>query len=241
MEVVAVTYPPIPALAPAVRTTRRTPASLRRLVRGAETDAPWVRPALLVLLAATAVLYLWDLSASGWANSFYAAAVQAGTKSWKAVFFGSSDASNFITVDKPPASLWVMEASARIFGLNSWSLLVPQALEGVASVALLYATVRRWFGAAAGLLAGLVLATTPIAAVMFRYDNPDSLLVLLLLVATYATVRALEHARTGWLVLAGVAVGFGFLAKELQALLVVPALGGAYLLAAPTSLGRRLW
>ena len=84
---------------------------------------------------------------SGWANSFYAAAVQAGTKSWKAFFFGSSDASNFITVDKPPAALWVMELSARIFGLSSWSMLVPQALEGVAAVGLLYATVRRWFGA----------------------------------------------------------------------------------------------
>ena len=97
-------------------------------------DARWVRPALLGLLAATAVLYLWDLGASGWANSFYSAAVQAGTKSWKAMFFGSSDAANFITVDKPPASLWVMEISARLFGVNSWSILVPQALEGVAAV-----------------------------------------------------------------------------------------------------------
>ncbi len=91
-----------------------------------------------MLLVATAFLYLWDLGASGWANSFYSAAVQAGTKSWKAFFFGSSDSSNFITVDKPPAFLWPMEISARIFGLNSWSMLVPQALEGVATVALVY-------------------------------------------------------------------------------------------------------
>ena len=98
--------------------------------------------------SATAVLYLWDLGANGWANSFYSAAVQAGTKSWKAMFFGSSDSSNFITVDKPPAFLWPMEISARIFGLNSWSMLVPQALEGVATVGLVYLSVRRWFSAA---------------------------------------------------------------------------------------------
>jgi 4-amino-4-deoxy-L-arabinose transferase-like glycosyltransferase len=132
-----------------------------------------VRPELIGLLGLTATLYLVGLGDSGWANSFYAAAVQAATKSWKAFFFGSSDASNFITVDKPPASLWVMDLSARLFGLSSWSILVPQALEGVAAVGLLYATVRRWFGPAAGLLAGGVLALTPVAVLMFRYDNPE--------------------------------------------------------------------
>jgi 4-amino-4-deoxy-L-arabinose transferase-like glycosyltransferase len=236
----SVTFPADTTVAPPPLPAVGAPSKLRSLVRGAETDAPWVRPALLALLVATAVLYLWGLEASGWANSFYAAAVQAGTKSWKAMFFGSLDASNFITVDKPPASLWVMEISARVFGLNSWSLLVPQALEGVAAVGVLYLTVRRWFGATAGLVAGLVVATTPIAAVMFRFDNPDSLLVLLILLATYATVRALEGARTSWLVLAGLLVGFGFITKELQALLVVPALGAVYLFAAPTTLRRRI-
>src|SRR6476660_3705911 len=116
------------------------------------------RTGLLALLAATAVLYLWGLGASGYANEFYAAAVQAGTRSWKAFFFGSIDSANFITVDKPPASLWPMEISGRIFGFNSWSMLAPQALMGVLSVWLLYATVRRWFGATAGLLAGALLA-----------------------------------------------------------------------------------
>src|SRR5277367_4974214 len=147
------------------------PGVLRRVVRGRVDDPAWVRPSLLLLLVATAVAYLWALGDSGWANSFYAAAVQAGSKSWKAFFFGSSDASNFITVDKAPASLWVMEISARIFGLNSWSILVPQALEGVASVGLLYATVRRWFKPSAALIAGAVLALTPVAALMFRYNN----------------------------------------------------------------------
>ena len=213
---------------------------VHRVWRGRPDDPAWVRPALLTLLAGTAVLYIWGLGASGWANSFYSAAVQAGSKSWKAFFFGSSDAANFITVDKPPASLWVMEISARIFGLNSWSILVPQALEGVASVAVLYAAVRRSFRPGAALLAGLVLATTPVAALMFRYNNPDALLVLLLTVAAYATVRALERANTWWLVLAMGAVGTGFITKMLQAFLVVPAIGLVYLLAAPTSLRRRI-
>src|SRR6185437_1134159 len=145
---------------------------LGRFLRGKESDAAWVRPALLALLVGTAVLYLWDLGANGWANSFYSAAVQAGSKSWKAFFFGSSDASNFITVDKPPASLWPMEVSARIFGVHSWSILAPQALEGVATVGLVYLSVRRWFSAQAALLGGAVVALTPVAALMFRYNNP---------------------------------------------------------------------
>src|SRR5262249_56967143 len=109
-------------------------------------------------------------------NSFYSAAVQAGSSSWKAFFFGSSDAANFITVDKPPASLWVMDLSARVFGVNAWSILVPQALEGVAAVGLLYAAVRRWFSPAARLLAGAILALTPVSVLMFRFNNPDPLL-----------------------------------------------------------------
>ncbi|MDQ1723782.1 MAG: hypothetical protein QOG52_810 [Frankiaceae bacterium] len=200
----------------------------------------WYRPSLLALLIVTAALYLWDLGASGWANAFYSAAVQAGATSWKAFFFGSFDASNAITVDKPPASLWVMELSARAFGVNAWSILVPQALLGVASVALLVATVRRRFGAAAGLIAGGVLALTPVAVLMFRFNNPDALLVTLLIAATYAMTRALEKASTRWILLAGSLIGFAFLAKMLQAFLVVPAFSLAYLIAAPTTLWRRV-
>jgi len=188
------------------------------------------------------VLYLWDLTRNGWANDFYAAAVQAGVKSWKAFLFGSFDSSNFITVDKTPASLWVMELSGRVFGFSRWSMLVPQALEGVASVALLYAAVRRWFGPAAGLIAGLVLALTPVAALMFRYNNPDALLVLLMTAAAYALVRAIENGRTRWLVFCGVLLGFAFLAKMLQAFLVVPGFAAAYLWAGkPRRLLPRLW
>jgi 4-amino-4-deoxy-L-arabinose transferase-like glycosyltransferase len=212
----------------------------QRLVRGAEGDPRWARPALLSLLVATAVLYLWDLSASGWANSFYSAAVQAGTQSWKAFFFGSLDAGNAITVDKPPMSLWPMELSGRLFGFSSWSMLVPQALEGVAAVGLLYGAVRRVSGHAAGLVAGAVLALTPAAVLMFRFNNPDALLVLELVAAAYCVTRALEKAGTRWIVAAGILLGFGFITKMGQALLVLPALGLGYLIAAPTSLGRRL-
>ncbi|MET7879338.1 glycosyltransferase family 39 protein [Micromonospora profundi] len=211
----------------------------------AEEPAPprtpgWTRAALVVLLLGTGLLYIWGLGASGWANSFYAAAVQAGSVSGKAFFYGSSDAANSITVDKTPASLWLMALSVRIFGLNSWAMLVPQALCGVASVGVLYATVKRWYGPVAGLIAGLVLALTPVATLMFRFNNPDALLVLLLVGGAYATVRALETASTRWIVLAGALVGFGFLTKMLQAFLVVPVFAGVYLLAAPTGLWRRV-
>ena len=213
---------------------------LARLVRGRPQDPAWVRPALVALLVGTAFLYLWGLGRSGWANSFYSAAVQAGTKSWKAFFFGSSDASNFITVDKPPAALWVMEISARIFGVNAWSILVPQALEGVATVGLLFVTVRRWFSPGAALIAGAVLALTPVATLMFRFNNPDALLTLLLTAAAYATVRAIEDGRSRWMVLAGTFIGLGFITKMLQAIILIPVLALVYLLAGPPKLGRRI-
>jgi 4-amino-4-deoxy-L-arabinose transferase-like glycosyltransferase len=192
------------------------------------------RGALAALLVATALLYLWGLGASGWANSFYSAAAQAGSESWKAFFFGSSDAASSITVDKTPLALWPMGLSVRVFGLSSWSILVPQALEGVGAVALLYATVRRTTGSAgAGLLAGAVMALTPVAVLMFRFNNPDALLVLLLVASGYATLRAVEASHVGgravrWLAFAGVLVGLAFLAKMLQAFLVLPALIAVY-------------
>ncbi|MBG0567841.1 ArnT family glycosyltransferase [Actinoplanes aureus] len=205
------------------------------------SDAPWIRPSLYALLVLTAVLYIWGLGESGWGNAFYSAAVQAGSESWQAFFYGSSDAANAITVDKTPASLWIMALSVRIFGLSSWSILVPQALLGVATTGLLYATVRRASGPAAGLLAGAVFALTPVAVLMFRFNNPDALLVFLMVAGAYATLRAVESGATKWIVLAGVFVGFAFLAKMLQALLVVPAFGLAYLIGGPPKLGRRIW
>ncbi|MFJ8429850.1 ArnT family glycosyltransferase [Kitasatospora sp. NPDC094019] len=211
-----------------------------RTWQGRPEDPRWVRPSLLALLAATAVLYLWGLSASGWANSFYSAAAQAGSRSWKAFFYGSSDAGNFITVDKPPLALWPMALSARVFGLSSWSVLAPQALMAVGTVGALYATVRRRFSPLAGLLAGLAFALTPVAALMFRFNNPDALLVLLLTLAAYGLVRAIEAAGTRWLVFTGVMLGLAFLTKTLQAFLVLPAFALLYLAVAPTGLWRRV-
>jgi 4-amino-4-deoxy-L-arabinose transferase-like glycosyltransferase len=201
----------------------------------------WSRVALPTLLALTALAYLWDLSSSGYANSFYAAAVQAGTKSWKAFFFGSIDSSSFITVDKPPASLWVMALSGRLFGFSSASMLIPQALEGVAAVWLLFCGVRRWFGTGAGFAAGGLMAVTPVAALMFRFNNPDALLVLLMVAGAYFLVRALEGGATRWVLAAGTMIGFAFLAKMAQAFLVLPAFALVYMVAAPVGLRRRVW
>jgi 4-amino-4-deoxy-L-arabinose transferase-like glycosyltransferase len=206
----------------------------------AEQEAVLARIAVGALLFVTAALYLWNLGASGWANAYYSAAAMAGSQSWLAFLFGSFDAGNAITVDKTPASLWVMSLSVRLFGLSSWSILVPQALMGVAAVGVLYATVARVAGRLAGSVAAAILAFTPVATLMFRFNNPDALLVLLLIAAAYATTRALERASTRWLVLAGTLVGFAFLAKMLQAFLVIPAFTLVYLWAAPTSLRRRI-
>lgn len=218
-----------------------SPASPSHRAARAHAARPgWERPAFLGLLLATAVLLLWDLGASGYANSFYSAAVQAGSESWKAFFFGSSDAANSITVDKPPAALWPMMLSVRLFGLGSWQILVPQALMGVGTTAVLYAAVRRQFGPAVALISGAVFALTPVAALMFRFNNPDALLTLLMTVTVYCVLRALDGAHTKWLVWAGVAVGFAFLTKTLQAFVILPPLALLYALCAPTGLRRRL-
>ncbi|MFI0816855.1 ArnT family glycosyltransferase [Streptomyces sp. NPDC021098] len=229
-----------PATAPRVAPAAPGGSRLARAWRGRPEDPRWARPALWALLAVTTVLYVWSLGASGYANQFYSAAVQAGSESWKAFFFGSSDAANSITVDKPPAALWPMALSVRLFGLSSWAILVPEALMGVATVGVLYAAVRRRFSAAAGLIAGGALAVTPVAALMFRFNNPDALLCLLMAAAVYCVLRALEDARTKWLVLAGVCFGLGFLTKTLQAWLILPPLAVVYAVCAPAKLGRRI-
>jgi 4-amino-4-deoxy-L-arabinose transferase-like glycosyltransferase len=186
------------------------------------------------------VLYLWGLGSSGWGNEYYAAAAQAGTQDWKAWLFGSLDAGNAITVDKPPAALWVMGLFGRLFGFSAFTMLLPQALMGVAAVALLFFTVRRTSGPAAGLIAGAALALTPVATLMFRFNNPDALLVLLLVAAAYCMVRATETASTRWIALSGCAIGLAFLTKLLQAFLVVPGLALVFLVAAPVGMWKRI-
>ncbi|WP_457963110.1 glycosyltransferase family 39 protein [Arthrobacter sp. D1-29] len=188
---------------------------------------------------AAAVMYLWGLNANGWGNGYYAAAAQAGAEDWKAFFFGSSDSGNSITVDKLPASMWVTALSVRLFGLSSWSLLVPQALLGIATVVLTYFTVRRHFRHSSAMIAGIVLLLTPAAAVMFRYNNPDALLTFLLTLAMYLMIRATDDGRWRWVLATGAVIGAAFLTKSAQALLLLPALGGVYLYAGPGRLQRR--
>ncbi len=200
----------------------------------------WERVGLAVLLVGTAVMYLWNITVNGMGNQFYAGAAMAGSKNWEALLFGSLDPANFITVDKPPVSQWVMGLSGQLFGFSSASMLIPEALMAVATVALLYAAVARICGRPAGLLAGAALAFTPVAALMFRFNNPDAAMVLLMMAAAYCTVRALPRASGRWLAWAGVALGFAFLAKMLEGLMVMPAIGLTYLVAAPTRLRDRL-
>ncbi|HSX96420.1 MAG TPA: glycosyltransferase family 39 protein, partial [Streptomyces sp.] len=211
-----------------------------RLWRGRPEDNRWIRPGFLLTLLLIGGLYTWNLTASGYANSFYSAAVQAGSQSWKAFFFGSLDSGNAITVDKPPASLWPMALSVRLLGLNSFAILFPQVLMAVATAGVLWAAVRRRFTATAGFLTMAVFALTPVAALMFRFNNPDAALALLMAAAVYCTQRAMEKARTKWLVWAGVAIGLAFLVKTLQAFLILPPLAIVYVVFAPAPLKKRV-
>ena len=220
--------------------------SSRAYILPRRTRGDWV--ALGVMLLAACVIFFINLTASGYANEFYSAAAQAGSVSWKAFLWGSLDSGNAITVDKPPAALWLMALSVRILGLSSFAILLPEALMGVATTYLLYATVRRYWGNWAGIVTGFIFMLTPVAALMFRFNNPDALLVLLMTGATHALLRSLEYAnhpsgnrkRTWWMVLAGALIGFGFLTKQLQVLLVLPGFALAFLLASPTGMVRRI-
>ena len=198
-------------------------------------------PELVGLIALAGTLNLWALSSNGWANDYYAAAVRSMSSSWHNFLFGSLDSSGVMTVDKPPLALWIQSLSVRVFGYHSLSILVPQALIGVATVVLVYDLVRRRFGRLGGFVAGLALALTPITVAISRHNNPDALLVLCCVAALWCTVRALEaapaRAQTRWLVLAGVAVGLGFETKMAVALMVVPGIVAAWLWIAPAAAG----
>jgi len=238
---------------PAAEPARPPRGRLKRLVLGRPCDPFWARPALWAVLVLAAVLYSWDLSRNGDANTFYAAAVLSGTESWKAFFYGSLDSASFITVDKPPFAFWVMGISARIFGFNSWSLLLPQAAEGVAAVAVVYAAVRRSIGGltgergahAAGLIAALALTLTPVVVAIDRDDNPDTMLTLLLALGAWGLLESLRASRPDrdaelegkghpllWLMLSAAAFGLAFNTKMLEGFIPLPALAIVYLAAA---------
>ena len=222
----------------------RVHTRLYRIPRRSVAD--WV--ALGVLLAAACVIFFVNLTVSGYANEFYSAAAQAGSVDWEAFLWGSLDSGNAITVDKPPAAIWLMALSIRLLGLSSFSILLPQAIMGVATTYVLYATVRRYWGNRAGVMAGAMFCLTPVVALMFKFNNPDALLVLLMTTAAYSVLRALEYApnkagnrrRTLWMVLAGVLIGFGFLTKQMQVFLVLPGFALAFLIASPSGFLRRI-
>lgn len=187
----------------------------------------WTLP---VLLALTGALYLFGALHNGMANSYYAAAVQAASQDWTAWLFGSLDAANYVSVDKPPLATMVMGLSARLFGFSSFSMLLPSVLAGVGSVWLVYAAVKRQFGFMSAAIAGVVLAMTPVAALMFGFNNPDAILTLILTASGYAFLRSLEGKRPLlWLGLAGLFTGLAFNTKMLQGLMVLPAMVLVYL------------
>jgi len=199
--------------------------------RSVPTARVWHRIALAGILLLALFYSFFRLEQEGYGNLYYAAAVKSMLTSWHNFFFVSFDPGGFVTVDKPPLGLWVQAVSAALFGFNGLSLLLPQALAGVVSVALLYHLVRRTFGPTAGLLAALVLALTPISVAANRNNTMDSQLVLVLLLAAWAVLRATETGRLRWLLACAVLVGLGFNIKMLQAYLVLPAFYLLYLIA----------
>lgn len=211
-----------------------------RAARGGPQDPRWARPAMWAVLALAAVLYCWNLSGSGYANEYYAAAVLSGTKSWSAMFFGSLDAGNFITVDKPPVALWLMSASCRVFGFGTLPMLLPVALCGVAAVGVVYSAVRRSFGYWGATVAALIAALTPISAAINRDNNPDPVLVLLMALGAWFCLEAIRTGRLLPLVWSATATGFAFNTKMLQGYVALPALVLAYAFAARVPAGRRI-
>src|SRR4051812_18357399 len=229
---------PLPATAPA--SERAGVVAPSRAGLRQRTQQAWVVPAQVGVVLLALFVYVFNLSVSGYANTFYSMAAQAAGQDWAAWFWGSLDPSNFITVDKPPLATMLMGLSVRIFGLSSWSILLPEALCGVATIAVLYVIVRRTAGPAAATIAAVVATLTPAAVLMFRYNNPDALLTLLLVLAAWAFLRSIADGRLRWVVLAALFVGLAFNTKFLQAYLVLPAFALVYLYAAPVSIRKRI-
>ncbi len=193
------------------------------------------------LLLMGSMLYLWNITINGMANSYYAAAAQAASVNWTAWLFGSLDAANFMSVDKPPVSTMIMGLFGRAFGFSSWSMLLPHALAGVTTVALVYTAVRRWYGVKSALIAGAVMALTPAAVLMFRFNNPDSFLTLFLTASAYAFLRAFDSKKpAAWLSLAGMFTGLAFNTKMLQGLLVLPVMAVLYIACAKPAVMTRV-
>ncbi|MGR4850050.1 ArnT family glycosyltransferase [Streptomyces sp. LARHCF252] len=223
------------ATEPQLRTAAVPPSPAPR-----DRAAPrWSLPVLLAILALAAVLYSWNLSGSS-LNSFYSAAVLSGTQSWKAWFFGSLDAGNFLTVDKPPLALMVMGLSCRVFGYGTWQMMAPMVVAALATIWILHSSVKRVFGHAAAAVAALVLALTPITVAINRDNNPDTLLVFLMVAGAALGLRAVRGGRLLPLLGSAACFGLAFNTKMLQGYIALPAVFAVYLYAAKPALVKRV-
>ena len=212
---------------------------LARVWRSPGDQPRWARPALLMVAGLAALAYAWGCD-SARLEPFYGAAARSMSTSWHDFLFGAFDRAGTITVDKLPGALWPQALSLRVFGFHVWAIVLPQILEGVLTILVLYRAVRRLAGPVAGITAAVVLALSPVTVALNRGNVADSLLILLTVLAADATSKALVTGRLRSLLLAGVWVGLAFQAKMLQAWLVLPALALAYLLAGEGPVSRRL-
>ncbi|MEU0339955.1 glycosyltransferase family 39 protein [Streptomyces bobili] len=235
---------------PPVSTARPRPTATPTATAGSAPPSPptapppdkaprWSLPALLAILVLAAVLYGWNLSGSG-LNSFYSAAVLSGTQSWKAWFFGSLDAGNFLTVDKPPFALMVMGLSCRVFGFGTWQMMLPLILSALGTIWILHSCVNRVWGHGAATVAALVLALTPITVAINRDNNPDTLLVFLMVGGAALALRAVHNGRLLPLLGSAACFGLAFNTKMLQGYIALPAVFAVYLYAAKPRLVKRL-
>ena len=195
---------------------------------------------LIFMLLLSAVLNFVNLGIEGYGNTFYAAGVKSMVMNLKNFFFASFDPAGFVTIDKPPVGFWIQTISAKIFGFSGWSIILPQALAGVISVAVIYHIVKRSFGNTSGLIAALCLAITPISVAAGRNNTIDNLLVLPMLLACWAALIAAERGKIKYLILSLVMVGIGFNIKMVEAYMVAPAIYITYLLTSSMSFKKKM-
>ncbi len=186
--------------------------------------------AIFAILLLAAALRLWRLDQNGWGNEYYTAGVRSMMAGWSNFFYNSFDPAGFVSVDKPPVALWIQVLSAKLFGFHGLAVLLPQALEGIIAVWVIYHIVRRYFDTSAGLFAALFLAITPVSVAIDRSSNTDSCLVLVLVLAAWALIRAAETGSRRYLILSMAVIGIGFNVKMLAAFVVLPSFVLVYFL-----------
>jgi 4-amino-4-deoxy-L-arabinose transferase-like glycosyltransferase len=215
------------------------PATIGRAGRSPPDQPRWARPTLIAIATVAGVAYAWGMNGAA-LEVYYGAAARSMSTSWHNFLFGAFDPAGTVSIDKLPGSLWPQALLLRIVGFHVWAIVLPQVIEGVSAILVLYRAVRRLAGPLAGITAAAALATSPVTVALNRGNVADSLLILLLVLAADATSSALLSGRLRTLLLAGVWVGLAFQAKMLAAWLVLPALAATYLLAAPASVRVRV-